>query len=245
MDQRPLAITVAIPVSYKLHPDTTDTVTPESASESESETGENSWPFELYPSGLAGLARMGAVNVSVSVGEMIIYEGHSLIHGRPTPLDAEHAAYMYVHYSPSDYHKTNAHGDPGLTAFLQDNAAGAGAGENANRHLYVAHKVSPDAAHSVDIHLDPLPLLRPVSDVKQYIDFVYTYDVQPLSLEEHEDYKGRDGRDLADFQQLWRESYGEMGEGDVLRTGTGTGTGTGIDTGTGSSNGNTHHAHEL
>lgn len=227
VDHFPLAITVAIPISYKSHPDT-----PQAR-----KTTLRSWPFELYPLARYGEYGVGAVNVTLEVGQMLIYEGHSMIHGRPTPLLADHAAFMYVHYRPSDFHKTNAHSDPGLTSFLGTAADASG------RHLYVARKVSPSDSEggisadpdNWDANPKPFPLARPVSDVKQYMDFVYTYDKQPLSLAEHELYKMKDAQSLLSIQQLWKNSYGNIGEAEVL----------GLMSAQNRAGENKHHMHEL
>ena len=59
------------------------------------------WPVELI--GHDGVA----VNVTVEPGEMIMYEGHSVIHGRPYALTGEGSASLLVHFEPFGH--THAH----------------------------------------------------------------------------------------------------------------------------------------
>ena len=55
---------------------------------------EEPWPLEVYD-------RQGkAVNITLSPGEMILYESHSLIHGRPFPLKGEYYVNLFVHFEP-------------------------------------------------------------------------------------------------------------------------------------------------
>jgi len=60
------------------------------------EDGED-WPLELY-------AHDGnAYNVTLSPGDMLLYEGHSIIHGRPFPFVGEYYANIYIHFEPIGY----------------------------------------------------------------------------------------------------------------------------------------------
>lgn len=43
-----------------------------------------------------------ATNVTMEVGDMVLYESHSVIHGRPFPLQGELYCNVFVHYEPSD-----------------------------------------------------------------------------------------------------------------------------------------------
>ena len=52
------------------------------------------WPLEVY-------SRNGtAVNITIEPGEMILYESHSIIHGRPFPLRGRFMANLFVHFEP-------------------------------------------------------------------------------------------------------------------------------------------------
>jgi prolyl 4-hydroxylase len=52
------------------------------------------WPLEVYD-------RNGhAVNITMKPGDMILYESHSLIHGRPFPLKGRYFANVFIHFEP-------------------------------------------------------------------------------------------------------------------------------------------------
>ncbi len=54
------------------------------------------WPLEVYD-------RQGhAVNITMEPGDMILYESHSLIHGRPFPLKGRYYANVFIHFEPFD-----------------------------------------------------------------------------------------------------------------------------------------------
>ena len=52
------------------------------------------WPLEVY--GHDGYA----VNITMEPGDMVLYESHSVIHGRPFPLNGSHYANVFVHFEP-------------------------------------------------------------------------------------------------------------------------------------------------
>ena len=52
------------------------------------------WPLEVI--GRDGLAR----NLTSHTGDMILYESHSTIHGRPFPLQGEYYANLFLHFEP-------------------------------------------------------------------------------------------------------------------------------------------------
>jgi prolyl 4-hydroxylase len=55
---------------------------------------EEPWPLEVYD-------RNGmAVNITMEPGDMVLYESHSLIHGRPFPLKGEYFANIFIHFEP-------------------------------------------------------------------------------------------------------------------------------------------------
>ena len=56
---------------------------------------EEEWPLEVY--GRDGLA----YNITLKPGEMVLYESHSLIHGRPFPMKGKSYANMFVHFQPT------------------------------------------------------------------------------------------------------------------------------------------------
>lgn len=52
------------------------------------------WPLEVY-------AHNGkAYNITMEPGEMILYESHTLLHGRPFPLKGRYYANLFVHFKP-------------------------------------------------------------------------------------------------------------------------------------------------
>lgn len=52
------------------------------------------WPLEVY-------GRDGkAVNVTMEPGDMVLYESHSTIHGRPFPLKGRYYANVFIHFEP-------------------------------------------------------------------------------------------------------------------------------------------------
>jgi len=59
------------------------------------------WPLEVY-------GRDGkAVNVTLEPGELILYESHTLIHGRPFAFNGNYFANIFVHFEPVDESPTD------------------------------------------------------------------------------------------------------------------------------------------
>ena len=52
------------------------------------------WPLEVL--GHDGIAR----NITMRPGDMILYESHSVIHGRPFPLEGRFMANVFEHFEP-------------------------------------------------------------------------------------------------------------------------------------------------
>ncbi len=52
------------------------------------------WPLEVY--GHDGKA----TNITMQPGDMVLYESHSVIHGRPFPLKGKLYANIFVHFEP-------------------------------------------------------------------------------------------------------------------------------------------------
>ena len=59
------------------------------------------WPVEVYSHD--GRAH----NVSMVPGEMVLYESHSVLHGRPHPLNGKYYANIFVHFIPIDHEEEN------------------------------------------------------------------------------------------------------------------------------------------
>jgi prolyl 4-hydroxylase len=55
------------------------------------------WPIEVY-------AHDGkAYNVTMEPGEMVLYESHSVLHGRPFPLKGRFYANIFIHFEPTGH----------------------------------------------------------------------------------------------------------------------------------------------
>mmetsp|Transcript_12158 Transcript_12158/g.13940 ORF Transcript_12158/g.13940 Transcript_12158/m.13940 type:complete len:515 (+) Transcript_12158:82-1626(+) len=68
------------------------------------------WPIEVY--GHDGKA----TNVTMEPGDMIMYESHSVLHGRPFPLKGRYYANIFIHFEPVGHtlrHKQNVAEDHG------------------------------------------------------------------------------------------------------------------------------------
>lgn len=52
------------------------------------------WPLEVI--GHDGIAR----NITMEPGDMVLYESHSIIHGRPFPLKGKYYANAFIHFEP-------------------------------------------------------------------------------------------------------------------------------------------------
>ena len=81
VDRFPLVTSVIIQVDQDL--DTTNT-----------DDDEGGWPLEVY--GHNGRA----TNITMAPGDMVLYESHSVIHGRPFPMRGNYFANCFIHYEP-------------------------------------------------------------------------------------------------------------------------------------------------
>lgn len=52
------------------------------------------WPLEVYDH--VGRAH----NITMKPGDMVLYESHSVLHGRPFPLEGKYYANIFVHFKP-------------------------------------------------------------------------------------------------------------------------------------------------
>eukprot|EP00804_Cyclotella_cryptica_P014263 CCRYP_018649-RA/>CCRYP_018649-RA protein AED:0.05 eAED:0.05 QI:106/1/1/1/1/1/3/32/480 len=55
------------------------------------------WPMEIYDHD--GQAH----NVTLHPGDMLLFESHSVIHGRPFPLKGRHYAMLFIHFEPTGH----------------------------------------------------------------------------------------------------------------------------------------------
>jgi prolyl 4-hydroxylase len=59
------------------------------------------WPVEV-------ISHAGkAYNVTMSPGDMVLYESHTVLHGRPYRMRGRHYANVFVHYEPIEHAKLN------------------------------------------------------------------------------------------------------------------------------------------
>ena len=68
----------------------------------------DSWPLEVY--GHDGVA----TNVTMEPGDMVLYESHSVVHGRPFPMRGNFYANCFVHFEPIAPIDGNSKYDPTL-----------------------------------------------------------------------------------------------------------------------------------
>jgi len=59
------------------------------------------WPIEVYDH------NGKAYNVTMQPGEMVLYESHTVLHGRPFPLKGRTYANVFVHFQPVDHDSMN------------------------------------------------------------------------------------------------------------------------------------------
>jgi len=92
------------------------------------------WPLEV-------IAHDGrAENVTMEPGDMVLYESHSVIHGRPFPLKGRYFANLFVHFEPVGHtmrhhnHKTDA-GEDVDAKYREDFMKGSGGHENEQEGL--------------------------------------------------------------------------------------------------------------
>lgn len=105
------------------------------------------WPLEVI--GHDGKA----VNVTMEPGDMVLYESHSVIHGRPFPLKGRFFANIFVHFEPTGHtlrhhnHKTDAGSDVDQK-YRDSLARGSGGHENEQNGLpaYIVPG-TPEEAH--------------------------------------------------------------------------------------------------
>lgn len=92
VDRLPQVISIVINVAQ-------DDTTADEASAPES----SSWPLELI--GHDGVAR----NVTLQPGDWLLYESHSIIHGRPFPFQGNYYANLYLHLEPKGHSQLHHH----------------------------------------------------------------------------------------------------------------------------------------
>jgi hypothetical protein len=46
-----------------------------------------------------------AHNITMEPGDLVLYESHSVIHGRPFPFEGDYYANIFVHFEPTGHSK--------------------------------------------------------------------------------------------------------------------------------------------
>lgn len=85
------------------------------------------WPIEVI--GHDGKA----YNVTMEPGDMVLYESHSLLHGRPFPLKGRYYANIFIHFEPTGHslrHNAKIQGKIGPDQYKEALAKGHGGHEN-------------------------------------------------------------------------------------------------------------------
>ena len=110
------------------------------------------WPLEVY--GHDGKA----TNVTMEPGDMVLYESHSVIHGRPFPLKGRFMANIFVHFEPIGHSlrhnvKLEEEAADVNTKYREAQARGVGGHESDNNGLPVYIKAgSPEERHWRETH---------------------------------------------------------------------------------------------
>jgi len=102
------------------------------------------WPLEVI--GRDGLA----YNITMSPGDMVLYESHSTIHGRPFPLKGRFVANIFVHFEPTGH--TLRHHGPEADADAEKHRDG----DEHERYRKAADKKI--GGHENDAHENGLPV---------------------------------------------------------------------------------------
>lgn len=69
---------------------------------------EEDWPLEIYDH------NDQAHNITLHPGDMLLYESHSAIHGRPFPLKGKYYAMLFMHFEPTGHESLRMDGAPDL-----------------------------------------------------------------------------------------------------------------------------------
>ncbi|KAL9184657.1 hypothetical protein ACHAXT_012627 [Thalassiosira profunda] len=108
------------------------------------------WPVEIYDHD--GQAH----NVTLDPGDMLLFESHSIIHGRPFPLKGRHYAMLFIHFEPTGHSlRHNADGTIGDVEEQYKEAVANGQGGQSATHdtlpPYIIRE-SPEEIHWKQLH---------------------------------------------------------------------------------------------
>jgi prolyl 4-hydroxylase len=113
------------------------------------------WPLELI--GHDGKAH----NVTMEPGEMILYESHSILHGRPFALKGRYMANLFVHFEPTGHsfrhHNLGSESTDVKNQYRQAMEDGTGGHEAADTNGLPPYLIpnSPEEANYRQQHPDP------------------------------------------------------------------------------------------
>jgi hypothetical protein len=103
------------------------------------------WPVEIYDH--QGVAH----NVTLDPGDMLLFESHSILHGRPFPMRGRFYAMLFIHFEPTGHSIRHGHG--GETPDVQEqykqaskDGVGGQSASNDGLPPYIM-RYSPEEAH--------------------------------------------------------------------------------------------------
>eukprot|EP00581_Thalassiosira_minuscula_P005635 CAMPEP_0183738450 /NCGR_PEP_ID=MMETSP0737-20130205/54570_1 /TAXON_ID=385413 /ORGANISM="Thalassiosira miniscula, Strain CCMP1093" /LENGTH=484 /DNA_ID=CAMNT_0025972981 /DNA_START=478 /DNA_END=1928 /DNA_ORIENTATION=- len=107
------------------------------------------WPCEIYDHD------GNAHNVTLHPGDMLLFESHSILHGRPFPLKGRHYAMLFIHFEPTGHSLThnvdaNIEVDKQYKQAAQENRGGQSASSE-TLPLYIIRE-SPEELHWRQLH---------------------------------------------------------------------------------------------
>lgn len=104
---------------------------------------EEDWPMEIYDHD------GNAHNVTLQPGEMLLFESHSVIHGRPFPLTGKFYAMLFIHFEPTGKTPLNEKVgvDEQYRQAIQDGVGGQSSSEQNSMLPPYIRRFSPEEEH--------------------------------------------------------------------------------------------------
>eukprot|EP01031_Cornospumella_fuschlensis_P036998 gene36998-44888_t len=116
------------------------------------------WPIEVYDH--SGRAH----NITMQPGDLVLYESHTLLHGRPFPMKGRFYANVFVHFKPLDHDQMNqADADLRLAAANAQQVEDKNAGVHEQSHVN-PEEVGEDAKEEDNLSAAGDELMQAVSD---------------------------------------------------------------------------------
>ncbi|CAB9529888.1 Ankyrin Repeat [Seminavis robusta] len=105
---------------------------------------EEDWPMEVY-SHKTGMAH----NVTLHPGDMLLFESHSVVHGRPFPLKGKFYAMIFIHFEPTGRTalKQRVGVDEQYRQAVQDGVGGQSSSEQSSLLPPYIRRFSPEEEH--------------------------------------------------------------------------------------------------